>query len=125
MADNLKVSMADLVNATQALGWLGEQRLPNDRILPLIRARRVAQGHVEDFSEARNAIVKRYIPEGQKAVPPEKAEEAGAEIALLLAETVEVPDPGLTWEMTKALFEKASQLEPLLWLIGGIPEEGA
>ncbi len=125
MVEHIKVSILDLTNAAPELSWLGEQKLPGDRVLPLIRTRRIAQEHLTDFATARDAIVKRYAG-GEKQIPQELVTQANEEITVLTKEVVEIPDPGLTWGMTKELFEsdgRANRLQPLLFLIKGVPLE--
>ncbi len=123
MTETIKVSILDLTNAAQELSWLGEQKLPGDRVLPLIRTRRVAQEHLTDFSEARDAIVKRYAG-GEKQIAQGLVTQANEEITALTKEVVEIPDPELTWKITQTLFEgdgRANRLQPLLFLIKGVP----
>jgi hypothetical protein len=118
--DNIKVTIQQLAEAAQALSWLGEQKLPADRILPLIRTRRVANEHLKKFTEDRNEAIKHFAGDAP-AVPAALIAQCNAVIDPMLTELVEIPDPGLTWAMTEKLFTTANQLEALLWLIKDVP----
>jgi hypothetical protein len=115
---NIKVQVGDVANARDAMIWLGEQTLPIDQVLPFIRSRRIANTLIGDYNDARNSIIRRYANGGDKVTNDSPAI---AEINALLFKNVEVPDPGITWEMVKDFKWTANQLDALSWLIHDIP----
>lgn len=115
----INAQVGDILNAQKAMIWLGEQKLPVPLMLSYMATKRIANTKIADYQELSNSIIRRYS-NGGNAIPPNSP--GVIEINELLKQPVEIPDPGITWEMVKDFdWPNTNTLEALTWLIHDIP----